>query len=69
MSVRARLLGAVAGLTVLTLGGAFVAVSVVVNRDQERQLDRALAHVAREEVRAIAALGDDRLAISVRPGP
>ncbi|MFO0604804.1 MAG: HAMP domain-containing sensor histidine kinase [Polyangiales bacterium] len=69
MSVRTRMLGAVTGLTVLTLGVAFASVSVVVNRGQERRLDRALLRAARAEAREIAALGGDRLAISDLPGP
>jgi len=69
MSVQTRMLGAVTGLTVLTLGVAFASVSVVVNRDQERRLDRALLRAAQAEAREIAALGDDRLAISDLPGP
>jgi len=69
VSVRGRLLGVVTGLTVLTLGGAFVAVSVAVNRDQERQLDAALVREADEEAREVATLTGDHLAISDRPGP
>lgn len=67
MSLRQRLVGAVTAVTVLTLGGAFTAVSVTVNRSQERRLDRALRTQATEEASAIAARGVS--AIEDRPGP
>lgn len=63
------MVGAVMALTILTLGGALAAISLAVNRAQERQLDVALLAEAREEAREIAALGGARLAISDRPGP
>lgn len=69
MSFRSRMVGAVAALTIVTLGGAFVTVSLAVNRSQERQLDHALVAEAREEAREAAALGGAELAISDRPGP
>lgn len=69
MTLQGRMVGAVMALTVLTLGGAFFAVSLTVNRDQERQLDVALLREAREEAREIAATGGDHLTISDRPGP
>ncbi len=69
MSLRARYVVAISAITLLTLGGAFVAVSSSVNASQQRQLDLALAHEAREEAAEAATLGGDELAISDRPGP
>lgn len=69
MSFRGRFAVAVSAVTLVTLGGAFTAVSLAVNRAQERQLDAALLAEAREEAREGAALGGDELAISDRPGP
>ncbi len=69
MSLRARYVIAISAITLVTLGGAFVAVSRSVNASQERQLDLALALEAREEAAEAATLGGDELAISDRPGP
>lgn len=69
MSLRARYVVAISAITLVTLGGAFVAVSSSVNASQQRQLDLALANEAREEAREAANLGGDELAISDRPGP
>ncbi len=69
MSLRARYVVAISAITLVTLGGAFVAVSSTVNSSQQRQLDLALAHEAREEAAEAAQLGGDELAISDRPGP
>jgi two-component system, OmpR family, sensor kinase len=65
-----RLFGAVSGVTALTLGGAFFAVYQANNRAQERQLDDALLHEAREEAAEVASVGGgDELVISAREGP
>lgn len=69
MSLRARYVVAISAITLVTLGGAFVAVSSSVNDSQQRQLDLALAVEAREEAGEAARLGGDELAISDRPGP
>lgn len=69
MTFRRRMLGAVMALTLLTLGGAFAAIALSVNRAQERQLDAALLAEAREEAAEIASIGGRRLTISDRPGP
>ncbi len=69
MTFRRRMLGAVMALTLLTLGGAFAAIALSVNRAQERQLDAALLAEAREEAAEIASVGGRRLTISDRPGP
>jgi two-component system heavy metal sensor histidine kinase CusS len=69
MSLRARYVVAISAITLVTLGGAFVAVSSSVNDSQQRQLDLALAREAREEAVEAARLGGDELAISDRPGP
>ena len=69
MKLRRRLVSAVTGLTLITLGGAFAVVFVAVNRSQERQLDAALLAEAHEEAHGKLAVGDDQLIISDRPGP
>lgn len=67
MSLRGRLIGAVTALTLVTLGGAFTAVSFTVNGAQERRLDHALMTHAVEEARDAARRGAHE--ISDRPGP
>jgi two-component system heavy metal sensor histidine kinase CusS len=70
MRFRARLVGAVTGVTLVTLGGAFAIVSRVVNADQQRQLDVALLKEAREEASEAAHGGNgEQLMISDGPGP
>lgn len=69
MKLKRRLIVVTAGLTLVTLGGAFGVVSYVVNRSQERQLDEALMREAAEEARESLATGGNRLMISDRPGP
>jgi hypothetical protein len=66
MSLRARYVVAISAITLVTLGGAFTAVSVSVNASQERQLDLALAREAREEA-AEAASARRRRAGDQRP--
>ena len=70
MRFRARLVGAVTGVTMVTLGGAFAVVSRLVNSDQQRQLDVALLKEAREEAAESARGGNgEKLLISDGPGP
>jgi two-component system heavy metal sensor histidine kinase CusS len=70
MRFRTRLIGAVTGVTVFTLGGAFATVSHLVNSDQQRQLDTALRKEAREEAREADRGGHGvELLISDGPGP
>lgn len=70
MRFRARLVGAVTGVTMVTLGGAFAVVSRMVNADQQRQLDVALIKEAHEEASESARGGDGAtLLISDGPGP
>jgi two-component system, OmpR family, sensor kinase len=69
VNLRARLIGVVALVTVVSLGGSFASVATAVNRAQERQLDEALRREAEEEAREISAIGGTTLAISDRPGP
>jgi two-component system OmpR family sensor kinase len=66
---RTRLIVAITATTIVTLGGAFAAVSAAVNRTQERQLDKALLAEATEEAFEASQLGGTQLAISDRPGP
>jgi two-component system heavy metal sensor histidine kinase CusS len=70
MKFRSRLVGAVSGVTVITLGGAFFAVFQLMNREQQRQLDVALLAEAHQEAREAARGGDGHtLMISDGPGP
>lgn len=69
MSLRVRYVLAISAITLVTLGGAFMAVSLSVNASQQEQLDLALAREALEEAAEAASLGGDELAISDRPGP
>jgi two-component system OmpR family sensor kinase len=70
MRFRSRLVGAVSGVTVATLGGAFFAVFHLMNHEQQRQLDVALRTEAHQEAREAARGGDGRtLMISDGPGP
>ncbi|MDC0746049.1 sensor histidine kinase [Polyangium mundeleinium] len=69
MSFQRRFVGAVSVMTMGTLGGALMAISIAVNASQQRQLDEALRAEATEEAREASALGGDELAISDRPGP
>ncbi len=69
MRFRTRLIVAITAMTVVTLGGAFAAVSAAVNHTQERQLDKALLAEATEEAFEASQLGGTQLAISDRPGP
>lgn len=69
MRFRTRLIITITVTTLATLGGATIAISTVVNRSQERQLDDALVAEAHEEAREASEIGGDKLAISDRPGP
>ena len=69
MSFQRRFVSAVSVMTMATLGGALMAISIAVNASQQRQLDEALRAEATEEAREASALGGDELAISDRPGP
>jgi two-component system heavy metal sensor histidine kinase CusS len=70
MRFRSRLVGAVTGVTVVTLGGAFAVVGHLVNRDQQRQLDAALlAEAHQEALEAAQAGGGAQLQIKDGPGP
>ncbi|HEY0714546.1 MAG TPA: hypothetical protein VGF45_17810, partial [Polyangia bacterium] len=65
---RGRLVLATTLLTLVTLGGAFVAVYEAVNLSHQRRLDRALLTEAQREARLISTQAPD-FAISERPGP
>jgi two-component system OmpR family sensor kinase len=69
MKRRRRLVAAIATLTFVTLGGAFLVVYLENNNVQEHQLDAALLREAAEEAREIASTGGRTLMISARPGP
>jgi two-component system heavy metal sensor histidine kinase CusS len=70
MRFRTRLIGAVTGVTMVTLGGAFATVSHLVNSDQQRQLDKALCTEAQKEANESARGGNgEKLLISDGPGP
>lgn len=65
MSLRGKLIGAAAALTLVTLGGSFAVVFVSVNHAQELRLDAALHAQAEDEARHIASAPDAEL----RGGP
>ncbi|MFT3925372.1 MAG: HAMP domain-containing sensor histidine kinase [Myxococcales bacterium] len=69
MRRRRRLVASIASFSLVGLGGAFVAVWLSNTHLQERQLDQALLHEAREEAREVGMAGGTRLMISARPGP
>ncbi|HXU72028.1 MAG TPA: HAMP domain-containing sensor histidine kinase [Polyangia bacterium] len=70
MRFRVRLIGAVTGVTMVTLGGAFAVVSRLVNADQQRQLDVALVREAHQEAfESARGGGGEKLLISDGPGP
>ncbi len=69
MTQRARMVLAVLLLTLLTLGGAFGAVYISVDRAQQAQLDEALLAAARAEAGLLGSQADEALALSNRPGP
>ncbi|HWL84898.1 MAG TPA: HAMP domain-containing sensor histidine kinase [Polyangiaceae bacterium] len=66
MRFRARTTLVLAGVTALTLGGAFAAVSVAFNGLQRKQLDDSLIAVAKTEAAEVHQHG---LRFSDRPGP
>jgi two-component system OmpR family sensor kinase len=68
MRLRARLVLAMAAVTLLTLGLSFWAVALAFNRGQERQLDEALL-VEAAEVATKAVTGSGAFAIADGPGP
>ena len=69
MRFRSRLVVAVIGVTMLTLGGAFFAVLRLMNAENQRQVDVALVAEAHEEAHAAAEHGGDRLQLSDGRGP
>lgn len=69
MRFRSRLVLAVIGVTVLTLGGAFFAVLRLMNAENQRQVDVALIAEAHEEAKAAAEIGGARLQLSDGRGP
>ncbi|GAC1584117.1 MAG: ATP-binding protein [Polyangiales bacterium] len=69
MSFRTRLVAALSGMTMLSLGGAFAATWLSVTHAQERQLDDALRAEAFEEASEAESLGGQKLAILDGPGP
>ncbi|PRP94825.1 HAMP domain-containing sensor histidine kinase [Enhygromyxa salina] len=69
MSFRARFVGAISAVNLITLAAAFTSVNLLVDASQQRQFDEALGREAREESAEIAHSGADRLRISPRLGP
>jgi two-component system, OmpR family, sensor kinase len=66
MNIYRRLTLSMLVLTIVTLGGAFATIAIVLDRFQERQLDDALIGVARTEAEEAAT---NRFLFSSRPGP
>jgi two-component system heavy metal sensor histidine kinase CusS len=69
VTFRSRLVAAVSAMTFITLGVAFVAVSVAVNHAQERRLDEALLEEAEQDAKRVATQQGEKLVISDMPMP
>lgn len=69
MSFRARFVGAISAVILITLAIAFIAVGQLVNASQERQFDDALRREALQEVSEIAESGGRHLRFHPRLGP
>jgi two-component system, OmpR family, sensor kinase len=71
VSFRARFVGAISAVNLLTLAAAFVSVVLWVDGSQEQQFDDVLRREAQEEVVEIGSAGGERLQISprLRPNP
>lgn len=71
MTLRTRFIMAITAVNAMTLGFAFIAMTFLVNRSQERQLDEALRREALEEAEEISAQGGRKLRITprLRPAP
>jgi len=69
MTLRARLVAAVTALTFITLGVAFIAVSVAVNHAQQRRLDAALLAEAELDAEQTALLDGEGHVIDDMPMP
>jgi len=69
VTFRSRLVAAVSAMTFVTLGAAFVAVSVAVNHAQQRRLDEALLDEAEQDAKRVAARESETLVISDMPMP
>jgi hypothetical protein len=69
VTFRSRLVAAVSAMTFVTLGVAFIAVSVAVNHAQERRLDEALLDEAEQDAKRVAGREGETLVISDMPMP
>jgi two-component system heavy metal sensor histidine kinase CusS len=69
LTFRSRLVAAVSAMTFVTLGVAFVAVSVAVNHAQERRLDEALLEEAEKDAQQTSAREGEPLVIRDMPMP
>lgn len=71
LSFRARFVGAIALVNLVTLGAAFVGVSLLVDANEQQRFDDVLHREAIEEANEIANTGGERLQISprLRPNP
>jgi len=69
VTFRSRLVAAVSATTFVTLGVAFIAVSVAVNAAQESRLDEALLEEAGQDAKRVAAREGETLVISDMPMP
>jgi two-component system heavy metal sensor histidine kinase CusS len=69
VTFRSRLVAAVSAMTFVTLGVAFVAVSVAVNHAQQRRLDEALLEEAEKDAQHVAAQVGEALVIRDMPMP
>jgi two-component system heavy metal sensor histidine kinase CusS len=71
VSFRARFVGAIAVVNLITLGAAFVGVKLLVDANEQQRFDDVLHREATEEAHEIANSGGERLQISprLRPNP
>lgn len=69
MKFRNRLTLALTATTVLTFGTAFAAVSIIVHRSEQRELEEAVMETARGEARELSVIPAAQWQLSEEPGP
>ncbi len=69
MKFRNRLTLALTATTVLTFGTAFAAVSIIVHRSEQRELEEAVLETARGEARELSVIPSEQWQLSEEPGP
>jgi two-component system heavy metal sensor histidine kinase CusS len=69
LKFRTRLTLALTATTVLTFGSAFAAVSIIVHRSEQRELEEAVMETARGEARELGLIRPEEWQLSEEPGP